>query len=91
VQRLLDAEHTALLLEGKVNIGQGALRYAYGFVDEFLFGRRLVGHNGGAAGMNGELSFEPNGGYVVVILSNLDPPAASQIESFILQRLPSTQ
>ena len=52
-------------------------------------GRRFVGHGGGAAGMNGDLAFEPNGGYVVVVLSNLDPPAATQAMSFILGRLPA--
>jgi hypothetical protein len=34
-------------------------------------------------------SFEPNGGYVVVVLSNLDPPAAGQVAAFILNRLPT--
>jgi hypothetical protein len=40
--------------------------------------------------MNGELTFEPNGGYVVVVLSNLDPQAATQVEAFILDRLPTS-
>ena len=39
--------------------------------------------------MNGELAFEPTGGYVVVVLSNLDPPAAGQVAGFILSRLPA--
>jgi hypothetical protein len=39
--------------------------------------------------MNGDLAFEPNGGYVVVVLSNLDPPAAGRVSAFILSRLPS--
>jgi D-alanyl-D-alanine carboxypeptidase len=87
--RLLDAAHTALLLGGKVTIGQGS-RYAYGFMDRIQVGRRLVGHGGGAPGMNGELTFEPNGGYVVVVLSNLDPQAATKVEAFILDRLPTS-
>ena len=86
--RLLDAQHTALLLGGKVTMGQSVVRYAYGFIDRVQFGRRLVGHGGGAPGMNGELTFEPGGGYVVVLLSNFDPPAATRIELFILERLP---
>ena len=86
--RLLDPAHTALLLGGKVTMGQSVVKYAYGFIDRVQAGRRLVGHGGGAPGMNGELSFEPDGGYVVVILSNLDPPAATRIEPFILERLP---
>jgi D-alanyl-D-alanine carboxypeptidase len=87
-RRLLDSAHTALLLAGKVAVGQGA-QYAYGFFDRVVGGRRFVGHSGGAAGMNGDLAFEPNGGYVVVVLSNLDPPAAGQVSGFILSRLPA--
>jgi CubicO group peptidase (beta-lactamase class C family) len=85
--RLLDATNTTRLLAGKVTIGPGN-QYAYGFFDRVLFGRRFVGHGGGAPGMNGDLAFEPNGGYVVVVLSNLDPPAAGLISGFILERLP---
>jgi hypothetical protein len=40
--------------------------------------------------MSGDLVFEPNGGYVVVVLSNFDPPAATQVSTFILGRLPAT-
>lgn len=85
--RLLDPAHTALLLDGKVPLSPGT-QYAYGFVDRSVGGRRFVGHNGGAPGMNGELAFEPGGGYVVVVLSNLDPPAAGLVANFILPRLP---
>ena len=85
--RLLDAPHTALLLSGKVAVAPG-FQYAYGFVDRVVGGRRFVGHSGGAAGMNGDLAFEPNGGYVIVVLSNFDPPAATQVSGFILSRLP---
>jgi CubicO group peptidase (beta-lactamase class C family) len=89
--RLLDAAHTELLLTGKVAMGQSnpaVVKYAYGFVDRVQGGRRLVGHGGGAPGMNGELSFEPDGGYTVVILSNLSPPAATLMEAWILSNLP---
>jgi CubicO group peptidase (beta-lactamase class C family) len=88
-RRLLDSTHTALLLDGKVATGQG-VQYAYGFFDRVINGRRLVGHTGGALGMSGALEFEPNGGYVVVVLSNFDPPAATQIAGFILNSLPTT-
>jgi CubicO group peptidase (beta-lactamase class C family) len=88
-RRLLDSAHTALLLSGKVAVGPGS-QYAYGFQDRVVGGRRFVGHGGGAPGMNGELAFEPNGGYVVVVLSNLDPPAAQRVAGFILTRLPTS-
>lgn len=86
--RLLDATHTSLLLDGKVPLNQG-LRYAYGFHERTVAGRRFVGHNGDSAGMSGDLEFEPDGGYVVVALSNFDPLAAEQVVSFILGNLPS--
>jgi CubicO group peptidase (beta-lactamase class C family) len=87
-RRLLDSAHTTLLLAGKVAVGQGA-QYAYGFSNRVVAGRRFVGHSGGAAGMSGVLEFEPNGGYVVVVLSNFDPPAGTQVATFILNRLPT--
>jgi D-alanyl-D-alanine carboxypeptidase len=87
--RLLDPAHTAQLISGKVAVGT-AFQYAYGFIDRVVGGRRFVGHGGGAPGMNGDLAFEPDGGYVVVVLSNLDPPAAQQMAAFILNRLPPT-
>lgn len=88
-RRLLDATHTALLLDGKVVMGQSITKYAYGFIDRIQVGRRLVGHGGAYPGMSGELSFEPTSGYVVVVLSNLDPPASTMIEAFILSNLPN--
>ena len=88
-RRLLDSAHTTMLLTGKVAVGQG-VQYAYGFFDRVVGGRRFVGHTGGAAGMSGVLEFEPNGGYVVVVLSNFDSPAATQVAAFILNGLPAT-
>jgi D-alanyl-D-alanine carboxypeptidase len=86
--RLLDATHTTQLITGKVLAFPG-VQYAYGFMDRVVGGRRFVGHSGGAAGMSGDLAFEPNGGYVVVVLSNFDPPAATQMSAFILNSLPA--
>jgi CubicO group peptidase (beta-lactamase class C family) len=87
-RRLLDSTHTALLYTGKVPVNPSS-QYAYGFMDRVVGGRRWVGHGGSAAGMNGELAFEPDGGYVVVVLSNFDPPAAGQVLNLILGRLPT--
>lgn len=87
--KLLDATHTTLLLAGKITMGQSIVKYAYGFIDRVQVGRRLVGHGGGAPGMSGELSFEPSGGYITVVLSNFDPPAATMAEMFVLERLPN--
>jgi hypothetical protein len=39
--------------------------------------------------MNGELAIYPQTGYVVAVLANLDPPAATRIANFIGNRLPA--
>ncbi len=49
---------------------------------------RSYGHGGGAPGMNGELRVFPALGYVVVILSNMDPPAAARLLEFFDLRMP---
>jgi hypothetical protein len=38
--------------------------------------------------MNGDLKIYPQSGYVVAVLSNLDPPAAQRISLFLDSRLP---
>lgn len=43
-----------------------------------------------ALGMNGNLQIFPQSGYVFVVLSNLDPSAASRISHFIMNRLPKS-
>ena len=85
--KLLDAGHTQLLMTGKVSMPLGA-RYAYGFEDARKSdGTGWIGHAGGAPGMNADLRIFPSSGYVVVVLSNLDPPAAQRISEFLTLRL----
>src|SRR6185436_10655890 len=85
--KLLNAEYTAMLITGKVDVAEGR-KYAYGFEDARVNGEGAVGHGGGAPGMNGELRIYPQSGYVIAVLSNLDPPAASRLNGFIDPRLP---
>jgi len=85
--KLLNAEYTDLLITGKVDAGNGT-KYAYGFEDERKNGAGAVGHSGGAPGMNGDLRIYPQSGYVIAVLSNLDPPAAQKVSGFIEARLP---
>jgi D-alanyl-D-alanine carboxypeptidase len=85
--KLLDAAHTELLTSGKVQIS-ATIKYAYGFMDRVLGGRRFVGHGGSAPGQSAEMVYEPNGGYVIVILSNFDPPLAGLLLNFIGMELP---
>jgi len=85
--RLLDKEHTELLTTGQVDTPMGS-KYAYGFMDHRDEGSRWFGHGGGAPGMNGDLRIFRQSGYVVAVLSNLDPPAADSIASYVSNRLP---
>jgi D-alanyl-D-alanine carboxypeptidase len=63
-------------------------QYGYGFDVQGQGSLRSYGHGGGAPGMNGELRVFPRLGYVVVSLSNLDPPAASELVEFFTLRMP---
>jgi D-alanyl-D-alanine carboxypeptidase len=88
--KLLNAQNTDLLTTGKVDTPRGS-KYAFGFMDNAAgTAMRHFGHGGGAPGMNGELQIFPQTGYVLVVLSNLDPPAASRISDFIVNRLPAS-
>jgi D-alanyl-D-alanine carboxypeptidase len=85
---LLSRDSTELLTTGKEEIGPG-ISYAYGFEDHRdTEGNGWVGHGGGAPGMNGDLRIYLPSGYVVVVLANLDPPAAQRISEFLDLRLP---
>ncbi|HQR45088.1 MAG TPA: serine hydrolase domain-containing protein [Thermoanaerobaculia bacterium] len=86
--RLLNAEYTELLTTGKTEARAGA-KYAWGFIDAVQGGVRSFGHGGGAPGMNAELRIYPASGYVVAVMANLDPPAATNLAGSIRDRLPA--
>jgi CubicO group peptidase (beta-lactamase class C family) len=86
--KLLKPQYTEMLTTGKVETPNGG-KYAYGFQEASVNGTRCFGHGGGAPGMNGELKICPGRGYVVAVLSNLDPPAASRVADFIANHLPT--
>ena len=69
---------------GKVTMGP-VMKYAFGFGDMHLGNVRIVGHNGGAKGVNAEFDSYPELGYDVVVLANLDPPIASTVIGRIRQ------
>jgi D-alanyl-D-alanine carboxypeptidase len=86
--KLLNAENTELLTTGKVDTPRGD-KYAFGFSDEVMpDGVRCFGHGGGAPGMNGELKMCMPSGYVIIVLANVDPPAATRMADFAASRLP---
>jgi len=65
--------------------------YGFGFGIRGQGAWRGFGHGGGAPGMNGELRIIPVQGYVLVVLSNLDPPTASRELDFVAARLPASR
>ncbi len=78
--------HPKDVQDGKVEMGPN-MKYAYGFMETIDEGQRCIGHSGGAPGMNGKLTICDNG-YTIAVLANLDPPAADEVEQFVLARLP---
>lgn len=83
---LLNEYYTELLLTPMIDLGSA--QYAYGFGYVTVNGMTVVGHNGGAPGMNGILHSYPASGYVVAVLANQDPPSAQNIADIIANRLP---
>ena len=70
--KLLNEKYTDLVTSGKVSMGEA--KYAYGFGDEVVNGKRVLGHNGGAPGIASDLSMYPEIGYTSVVMTNYDPP-----------------
>lgn len=62
--------------------------YGFGFGVAGNGPLRRFGHGGGAPGMNGELIVVPQAGTIIVALSNLDPPMASQLAGYYANRMP---
>jgi hypothetical protein len=74
--KLLSPALTETVLAGKVDVkrpgGPPEDRYAYGFDDQNVHGVRIVGHNGGTPGFEGQLDIYPGKGYAVIALTNQD-------------------
>ncbi len=83
--KLLSAANTKVMITGKVDVPRGT--YAYGFLDLRATGEGYVGHGGAAPGVNADLRIFPDAGYVVVVLSNIDPPFAGRIGGWLTLRL----
>ncbi len=65
------------------------VKYAYGFGEVFKNTIRIIGHTGGAPGVDGQLEIYPDLGYTVVALSNYDR-ATIPIMRFIQDSLTKT-
>jgi CubicO group peptidase (beta-lactamase class C family) len=88
--KLVSPELTQMITTGKVHPPQfpEGMKYAYGFEEETVYGKRVVGHNGGAPGMNGALDIHWETGYTVIALANRDPRVAEDWAKYISARLP---
>ena len=84
--KLLNADLTRTTTTGKVDTPLGD-KYAYGFSDALVDGKRVVGHNGGAPGMNANLDMYWDSGYTVIVLANLDPRIAEEVNQYIRDRI----
>lgn len=84
--KLLNAELTSNITTGKVNTPLGD-KYAYGFSESLVDGKRVVGHNGGGAGINAHMDMYWDSGYTVVVLANVDPRIADEVSRYIRDRI----
>lgn len=84
--RLLDPHHTRELTSPKVEAGEGR-QYAYGFMLEAQNEMQTLGHSGAAPGMAAVFRTYPAQGWLVVVLTNRDAPAATMVADFIGDRL----
>ncbi|MFD0692394.1 serine hydrolase domain-containing protein [Actinomadura fibrosa] len=69
--KLLNAELTTTVMEGKAQMGPGA-EYGYGFINQSHNGVRFVGHSGGTMGYGTVLEMYPTKGCTVIVLTNKD-------------------
>jgi len=89
--RLLPLERVRAFTRGVTQMGGRVggvglpLRYGLGFGELTLDDTRIVGHNGGAPGVNAEFDMYPDRDAAVVVLSNDDPPAATRVMMKIRQ------
>ncbi|HTV08526.1 MAG TPA: serine hydrolase domain-containing protein [Candidatus Aquilonibacter sp.] len=85
LDKLLDAQYMKLMTTGRVRNPFGF--DAYGFGVQTINGNQCFGHNGSSRGVNGDFEMCLNSRYAVIVLANMDPPAAEQISEFIIARL----
>jgi len=72
--KLMSRESFDLMTTGKTERRPG-LEYAYLIQDKTVNGQRIIGHGGGAPGINSDLAMYLNSGYTVAVMSNYDNAA----------------
>ncbi len=72
--KLAGKAYVDTMITGKVEMGPD-MKYGYLCGDELINGQRVVGHTGGAPGINAVFHLHLNSDYTVVVLSNYDQAA----------------
>lgn len=76
---LVNARQVEEVTSGKVPMFGPGEKYGYGFMEGHVHGARWFGHGGGGPGASAFFTFFPESGHTVVVLANVDPPAADWV------------
>jgi CubicO group peptidase (beta-lactamase class C family) len=88
--RLVDAKMRDTLWTGRSKLPWDKEQlYGYGVIVSTVGGRATLGHGGGGSGtgIDNEFRFFRDGSYTVIVLANIDPPAASNLGQSLLEFL----
>jgi CubicO group peptidase (beta-lactamase class C family) len=80
--KLLDSYDTSLMMTAKAPMPRDG-SYGYGLMVHPLNGNTCIGHAGGYPGMNADIELCDNSRYVLIVLTNVDPPVAQRLGFFI--------
>jgi D-alanyl-D-alanine carboxypeptidase len=83
---LLNAKYTGLMLTPAIDGGRAM--FGYGVMIQSRSAEHWIGHDGVDRGMYAEAWFSPETDRIVIVLSNVDAPAAKQAMSWLTDRLP---
>jgi CubicO group peptidase (beta-lactamase class C family) len=84
-RKLLDAKYTGLMLTPAIDGGRAM--FGYGVMIRSRSADHWIGHDGTDRGMYADAWFSPETDRVVIVLSNVDAPAAKQAMSWLEDRL----
>ncbi len=94
--KLVSAQTLATMTKGKVTLlpaieaaNLPEVKYGYGFSELFKNKVRVIGHNGGAPGVDAQTEIYPDLGYTVIALSNYDRatmPVMNMIKEILTQK-----
>jgi CubicO group peptidase (beta-lactamase class C family) len=87
--QLLRRPMTERVMNGYVTADYGG-REGYGFETRVMNRIRILGHQGGAAGVSNQLDFYPDLGYVLVVLGNCDGSGTQEIAKHVRSVLTSS-